>query len=136
MNKNKFSEEQIKTLLNNHNVVKCSNKTITYSKDFKIFAVKQYNEKGRAVNQIFREAGFDPRVIGKYTPQNCLKNWRRVFKTKGIDGLKAESRGRDGGKLGFKGLTDKDRIKRLETENAYLKAENDFLVKLRAGKTE
>lgn len=136
MNNNKFSEEQIKTLLNNRNVVKCSDKTITYGKNFKIFAVKQYNEMGKTVNQIFREAGFDPRVIGKYTPQNCLKNWRRIFKTKGIDGLKTESRGRDGGRPGLKGLTDKDRIKRLETENAYLKAENDFLAKLRAGRTE
>ena len=31
-----------------------------------------------------------------------------------------------------KGLTDTDKIKRLKIEVAYLKAKNDFLVKLRA----
>lgn len=136
MNKNKFSEEQIRILSANRNIIKCSEKTISYSKDFKIFAVKQYNEEGKTVNQIFREAGFDPRVIGSYTPQNCLKKWRRIFKLKGADGLKTESRGRGGGRPGLKGLTDADKIKRLQAENAYLKAENDFLAKLRAKRTE
>ena len=41
-------------------------------------------------------------------------------------------KGRGGGRPKTKGITPEDRIKRLEAENAYLKAENDFLAKLRA----
>jgi transposase-like protein len=138
--KNKFSEEQIQILRSNCNVGKCSDKTITYSKEFKIRAIKQYNEKGRTASQIFREAGFDLRIIGKHIPKGCLKSWRRVFKKKGVAGLLVEQRGRSKG--GGKGRPrkrpeeNKERIKRMEVEIAYLKAENDFLAKLRAKRAE
>src|SRR3989339_1857753 len=109
MNKSKFSEDQIKKLLSNPNVIKCSNKAISYDKDFKVRAVQQYNENGQTANQIFREAGFDLWVIGKDTPKNCLRDWRRIFELRGIDGLKIESRGGAlgrGGRPKTKGLTD------------------------------
>jgi transposase-like protein len=140
MNSSKFSEEQIRTLQSNYNVDKCSDRAITYSKAFKIKAIKQYNEDGKTASQIFREAGFDLNMIGKHIPKGCLKCWRRAFKMKGVDGLLVEQRGRSKG--GRKGRPrkrpeeDKERIKRLEAENAYLKAENDFLAKLRAKKAE
>lgn len=140
MDKSKFSEEQIQALRSNCNVDKCSDKAITYSKEFKIKATKQYNEEGKTASQIFREAGFDLGMIGRHTPKGCLKCWRRALKTKGIDGLLVEQRGRSGGSR--KGRPrklledDRERIKRLEAENAYLKAENDFLAKLRAKRAE
>jgi len=136
MNKSKFSEEQIQTLLDNCNVLKCSNKAITYSKDFKIWAVKQYNEEGKTATEIFKGAGFDPEVIGKDTPQNCLGDWRQIFKLKGVAGLKTENRGRGGGRPKTKELTDAKKIEWLEAKVAYLKAENDFLAKLRAKRAE
>lgn len=139
MNKSKFTEEQIKELLSNPNVTKCSNKAISYDQDFKVRAVQQYNGNGQTANQIFKEAGFDLGVVGKDTPKNCLRDWRRIFKLKGVDGLKIENRGRGshrGGRPKTKGLTEADRIKRMEAEIAYLKAENDFLAKLRAKRVE
>ena len=63
-----FTKEQINELLSNPNVVKCSNKAITYSKDFKLNAVSLYN-KGLTPNEIFRQAGFNINVIGKRKPQ-------------------------------------------------------------------
>ena len=136
MDKPKFSKEQIRELLNNHNVVKCSEKAITYAKGFKIEAVKQYNEEGKTARQIFREAGFDLRVIGKDTPKDCLSDWRRIFKIRGAEGLLTDARGRHKGRLKTKWSTDADKIKWLEAKVAYLKAENDFLAKLRAKRTE
>jgi hypothetical protein len=44
MSKRKFTKEQIGELLKNANVVKCSEKSITYSKEFKVWAVKRYGE--------------------------------------------------------------------------------------------
>lgn len=50
--------------------------------------------------------------------------------------MKVENRGRGGGRPKTKWLTDVDKIKWLEAENAYLKAENNFLAKLQAKKAE
>ncbi len=136
MKQPKFNSEQITELLKNEHVIKCG-KTITYSKKFKILAIRQYAE-GKTASQIFREAGLDPQLVGEYVPDNCLNRWRRKLKAKGESGLKVDERGTmRGSRKGrpkTRGQTDADRIERLEIEVAYLKAKNDFLVKLRARK--
>lgn len=70
-------------------------------------------------------------------PAESLRRWNNVYRTKGIEKLSVENRGRDGGRPPkIKDATEKDKIKRLEAEVAYLKAENDFLAKLRAKRRE
>ncbi len=118
----------------NENIARCSERSITYSKDFKMKAMRQYHEEGVSSSEIFRRAGFDLDVIGKRKPKGCFTDWNRIYRKKGIAGLAFETRGRGGGRPKTKDLTDADKIKRLETEVAYLKAENDFLAKLRASK--
>ncbi len=138
MSKRRFTVAQINELSKNKNVDKCSEKSITYSKEFKIQAVHKYYEKGYSPKMIFKEAGFNTLLIGKYTPDECLHRWRTIYKIKGLNHLSVENRGKTRGNyLGrpkIKGLTDTDRIKRMKIEIAYLKAENDFLAKLRAAK--
>jgi transposase-like protein len=126
----KFNEELRLELLNNSNVVKCSNKAITYSKDFKVNAVKLYYEEGLSPSQIFIDAGFDVKVIGTDTPHDRLRDWRKTYNRQGEGGLLSKKRGN--GRPKTKDITPEYRIKRLEAEVAYLKAENDFLAKLRA----
>ncbi len=135
MSKRLFTEEQIKKLSNNVNVARCSERSITYGNEFKKAAIKQYNEQFLTSKEIFINAGFDMGVIGKGTPKECLKRWNKLYRAKGIEGL-AESRGWAGGRTKTKNLSDTDRIKRLEAQVAYLKAENDFLAKLRAKRAE
>ena len=136
MSKRRFSEAQVAELLKNKNVARCSDKSITYSKEFKIQAVKRYYEDGCSPSLIFEEAGFDRKIIGSDSPDTCLWRWRTTYKTKGANGLNIESRGsgHNGGRPKTKGMTDTERIKRMEIEIAYLKAENDFLAKLRAAR--
>jgi transposase-like protein len=134
MGKRRFTEAQIIELSKNANISKCSEKSITYDKEFKVRAVKQYYESGYSPRMIFEEAGFDLALIGRSSPEECLRRWRKVYNIKGIKKLSVETRGKGGGRPRTKGLTDTDKIKRLEIENAYLKAENDFLAKLRAAK--
>jgi transposase len=131
-----FTQEQIEELSKNENVTRCSGKSISYSNDFKIKAVKQYNEKGLTPKEIFRKAGFDLEVIGKEKPKSLMRDWNQIHRIKGIRGLLEENRGRGGGRPKTKNLTDADKIKRLEAEVAYLKAENDFLARLRAKRAE
>ena len=130
MSKRIFSEEQIKELLQNPNVKKCSEKSITYSRDFKIASVHKYRQ-GLPPNEIFRQAGFNIGVIGLDVPADSLLRWRKTFKQKGSEGLATESRGRGGGRPKTNWSNEKEKIKYLETQIAYLKAENDFLAELR-----
>ena len=134
MSKRRFSPEQVADLLRNPNVAKCSAKAISYSNDFKILAVKKYKDDGLPVRYIFEEAGFDLDLIGHDKPKQCLDGWRKKAKLKGLNSLAIDHRGKipGGGRPRIKGMTDAEKITRLEATVAYLKAENDFLVKLRA----
>lgn len=137
MSKRIFTKEQTTGLSKNGNIRKCSNKSITYAKDFKLKAIKQYYDEYLTPNEIFEQAGFDLNTIGRKTPARCLNRWKKVFQNKGVNTLSLENRGRKkgGGRpKKVKDKSDKDKIKRLEAENIYLKAENDFLVKLRVKK--
>ena len=140
MSKRKFNSEQINEVLQNKNVAKCSKKSISYTSAFKIKAVKQYNEDGLTANQIFKEAGLDLRLIGKYNPKDCLRLWRKICASKGEERLSTENRGKSKGGSGGRPKTkfkdDKEKMKYLEAENAYLKAEKDFLAKLRGLRRE
>ena len=100
-------------------------------------AVKQYNEEGLTSREIFRQAGFDLNMVGRDTPKSCLKRWNRTYKKKGLVGLQTETRGGGGGRRPkTKKMTGQDRIEYLEAEVAYLRAENDFLIELRAKRAE
>ena len=135
MSKRRFNELQILEILGNPNVANCSEKSIGYAKEFKQLAVRQY-QSGMNTREIFIEAGFNLALIGEGIPKRCLGRWRKVFETRGSSGLAVEARGRHhhGGRPRTKGLTDADKIKKMEIEIAYLKAENDFLAKLRAAR--
>jgi transposase-like protein len=137
MSKRMFTSEQVGELSKNENVVKCSEKSITYSQEFKIKAVGLYDEQYVGSREIFRRAGFDLNVIGNERAEDCLIRWKGIFRKKGALGL-AEIRGKNGikGRPKPKHLTDPEKIKYLEAQVAYLKAENDFLAKLRAKRAE
>jgi hypothetical protein len=133
MSKRRFTEAQIAELSKNINVSKCSEKSITYGKKFKVWAVEQYHQ-GRGAVPIFEEAGFNLALIGRKAARDNLTRWRKTYNFRGIERLNTETRGKGGGRPRKSGLTDTEKIKRMEVEIAYLKAENDFLAKLRAAK--
>ncbi len=127
-----FNEEQVKELVKNKNVLRCSAKSITYSQTFKLRAIKQYFEEGLGPNQIFEEAGFPRSWLGEYRARNCLKLWRNKYNKEGQESLLKENRGAPGkSNKRLHPANDKSKIEYLETKIAYLEAENDFLAKLR-----
>ncbi|OIO19444.1 MAG: hypothetical protein AUJ23_02065 [Candidatus Magasanikbacteria bacterium CG1_02_32_51] len=126
-----FKQEQIKELLSNENVVRCSATNITYKEKFKVWAISKYLEEGYSPNEIFAEAGFNVSIIGKNKAKDCLFRWRRTMNKEGLKGL-VENRGKLGGRKAKLQFKNKDKkIEYLETKIAYLNAENDFLAKLR-----
>jgi len=127
-----YTNKQIQELLNNENVIKCSETNITYTKKFKIKSVKRYYDDGYSPSMIFKEAGFDLDVIGHSKPKECLNRWRRIYNSLGEKGLSVDARGNNGkGGRPAKPKTDAEKIKFLEAKIEYLDAENDFLAKLR-----
>jgi transposase-like protein len=137
MSKQMFTQQQIEKLLANENVLRCSPKSVTYTKQFKTRAIHLY-QQGLFPVEIFTQAGLDSNLIVKNQPKECLRRWKTIAKRNGLDGL-SEVRGKNskkGGESKTKDLTDADKIKRMEIEIAYLKAENDFLAKLRAKRRE
>jgi hypothetical protein len=131
MSKRNLNEEEIATLLENKNVANCSSKSITYSKEFKVLAVKQYKE-GMGSREIFKQAGFDLNLIGIDVPSDRIKQWNKVVRERGEASLYSETRGLGSpGRPKLKGLTDKEKMEYLEAKVAYLKAENEFLTQLR-----
>lgn len=133
MSKRIFTQEQVNELRQNPNVANCSERSILYHKKFKVLAIEKYLQ-GMPPSWIFKEAGFNLAIIGCSIPEECLKRWRRIFKKKGKAGLTADGRKGNnphGRPKGIENLSDKEKIKYLETQVAYLKAENDFLAKLR-----
>ena len=135
-NRKIFTKEQINKLSANKNVVKCSKKYIKYSDDFKINAIRQYCNGDKSFKQIFEEAGFDLKIIGERTPADCFKEWKEIFKKKGEIGLISFLNKKGRHRIRTDKITDTEKIKILEVTIAYLRAENEFLVKLRSGKTE
>jgi hypothetical protein len=128
------SEEQAELEASPH-VLRCSSTTVTYTHEFKVWAVQQYYEAGWSSGMIFESAGLIPPLTNNLA-KDCLKRWRKKYKAEGADGL-TESRGWNGGrpkKLVFQ--TNKERIQYLEDKVAYLDAENDFLARLRGIKRE
>jgi len=130
MSKRIFTQGQINELENNPNVLRCSRKSITYSKDFKIAAVRDWRT-GLPPKEIFLRAGFNMVLIGNKSPKDCLRRWRCTFKEKGDHGLATECRGKCGGRPKKNWQSDNEKIKYLEAKIAYLRAENDFLARLR-----
>jgi transposase-like protein len=132
-----FSPEQIKELEKNNNVIKCSAKSITYSNEFKLAAVKRYYEKGVSPKLIFSEAGFDVSWLGKTQAKNNLRHWRQKYNASDKDYSFKEGRGGSGrSKKKIRYRNDNEKMEYLETKIAYLEAENDFLAKLRGLKRE
>uniref|UniRef100_UPI00047C06C6 HTH domain-containing protein n=1 Tax=Peribacillus kribbensis TaxID=356658 RepID=UPI00047C06C6 len=75
MNRKIYNDFEIKELEKNPNVLSASDRSISYSPEFKMKAVSEY-KSGKTPSQIFIEQGFDLEMIGKEQPKRCLKRWR------------------------------------------------------------
>jgi transposase len=132
LNRTLFTEETMRSLVENPNVQRVSETNISYTAEFKLAAVKAYNE-GIPPAEIFLKAGFDLDLIGSKKPKHSLKRWRDTYAKYGESGLREERRGK--GSTGRKPagtLSAEEELKRAKAKIAWLEAEVDFLKKLEA----
>ena len=128
MSKKNFSDKEVSRLAKNQNILKVSNKSITYSFEFKKKFIDEY-KLGKTTRVIFEEAGLDIEILGKRRIETASNRWRKAFKEKGELGLK-DTRKKFSGRSVSRELTDSEKIKHLEAQIEFLKIENEFLKKL------
>ncbi len=89
-----FSDKQIEELRRNPYVDKVSNKAITYSEAFKHHFMNEL-DRGKLPTQIFREAGFDTKGVGKQRINNFSRRVRKMAdRTEGFTDLRTHHSGR------------------------------------------
>lgn len=89
-----FSDEQVEELRRNPYIDKVSNKAITYSEVFKHHFMNEL-DRGKFPTQIFREAGFDTKVVGKQRINNFTRRLRKMpDRLEGFTDLRTHHSGR------------------------------------------
>jgi hypothetical protein len=127
-----FSNGQLIQLRSNPCVFSCTENSINYTFEFKKRALELHAD-GVNAKEIWLRSGFDVAIWRRGYFNDTLKDWRRIVKVKGVDGLL-----KPGGIQFDRGpnQTNADKVKRLELQVKYLRAENGFLAKLRAKRAE
>ncbi len=82
-----YTDNEIKTLLSNPNVISIKNKCqIEYSNKFKLWAIKEkLTNHGKTAREIFVAAGFDMKILDDRTPQRRLSCWLKKYDKFGVD---------------------------------------------------
>ena len=128
MSKVIFNDKQIKVLAKNPNVLRVSDKAITYSEEFKNRFIEE-NSKGVLPRKIFEDNGFDIEIIGLKRIEQSAARWREKYADMGVLGLK-DSRKSNSGRPLLRELTTQEEIERLKAKISLLEIENEFLKKL------
>ena len=87
MSKIIFGENEIKQLRDNRNIQKVSEKSITYSAEFKRRFIEQYIN-GKSAKIIFKEAEFDNEIIGTARCEQATSMWMKNYKKDSLIGLR------------------------------------------------
>ncbi len=127
-----FTEEQMRILEANPNVLRVTESAITYTPAFKLAALQAYM-LGQTPSEVFIQAGFNLDVIGHQKPKHSLKRWRDTFNQYGEKGLTTERRGKGStGRKPARELSAEDELKRAKAKIKLLEAQVDLLKKLDA----
>lgn len=131
-----LTEEQIRILSKNPNIVEVTPRQVHYTQTFKNYFCREY-AKGRSSTEILREQGIDPKILGE-TRVSSLRTHYSIVKNAfpGRENLALEGknpyRGTKG--IGHTQLqTNADiihMIGKLEQQVQYLEKETDFLKKI------
>ena len=131
MKRKPYTVQEKAELLKSDAIEKIANSSVTYSKEFKVFAVGEYMT-GKTPLQIFIEAGINVNILGREQAQRCLRRWRKKHQDYGVEGLLQETRGSgSSGRPRKIPLTIEEQLSKLQRENEILKQQVHFLKKLR-----
>ena len=94
MGRGNLNEEEIRTLRKNPYVVDVNERGVSYSKDFKFLFIKEYMQ-GKKPTAIFKDAGFDVKVLGSKRIERACARWKESYEagTLGVRSAKLEKYG-------------------------------------------
>ena len=97
MGRGNLNEEEIRTLRENPYVVDVNERGVSYSKDFKFLFIKEYMQ-GKKPTAIFKDAGFDVKVLGSKRIERACARWKESYEagTLGVRSAKLEKYGSAG----------------------------------------
>lgn len=126
MSKKRFTLNEREQLAQNPNVLRVSEKSITYANEFKRVFIDEYMS-GRTPREIFEANGFSVDVLGLKRVEQCADRWKRAYEKDGITGL-ADSRKEAALRPSKRALSPEEimakqeaQIKLLEAQLAYVK---------------
>lgn len=128
MSKVLFKDEDMKKLGNNKNVLKVSEKSITYTYEFKRVFIDEYMS-GKLPRDIFKENGFNVKVLGKKRIEQAAARWKKTYEKDGIIGLD-DTRKIASGRPLSRELSKEEIIERQEAKIKLLESQVDLLKKL------
>lgn len=121
-----FNEKQQELLRSNKWVKSVTEKSISFTVDFKIHFINEYN-LGKLPKQIFRDCGFDIQVLGdKRIEQATYKIKSQNKRIEGFQDTRVNNSGRRNGKV----LTIEEENELLRKQNEKLQQELEFLKKM------
>lgn len=126
MSKILFTDTQVKKLSKNKWIKKITNTTITYTDEFKYKLVKECKNYKKFPQDVFRECGIDPKIVGERRYSNAASRWRKQLNSTGE--IKDTRNGASGRPPGHE-LSDKEKLERAEAKIKLLEAENELLKK-------
>lgn len=127
MKRHLIPQEYVKELNENPCVEQATQWTVSFTVKFKEHAYEAYIG-GKSMNEIFTEAGFDVKKLGR----KRIDNFRRLLVEKSSDEARFSDKRKDKS-LCSPPSTEAQllkRIRELEHKNAYLEQENEFLKKI------
>lgn len=128
MSKILLTEEDIEKLKKNKNVARASEKSITYTFEFKRLFIDEYIA-GKLPRYIFTENGFDVDMIGIKRVEQSAERWKKAYDKGGIIALD-DTRKTSSGRSINRELTKEEIIDRQEAKIKLLEAQVELLKKL------
>lgn len=126
MSKILFTDKQIKQLSKNKWIKNISNKAITYTGEFKVKLLTETEGYKKLPQDVFKECGIDPEIVGERRISTAANRWRRQYKNTGE--IKDNRQGASG-RPRINDLSDSEKLKRAEAKIKLLEAENELLKK-------
>ena len=126
MSKKLFTDVQVKKLSKNKWIKNVTNKGITYTSEFKYKLVKECENYKKFPQEVFRECGIDPEIVGKGRIEASAYRWRKQLN---YIGKITDTRTTNSGNTLKRELSDKEKLERAEARIKLLEAENELLKK-------
>ena len=126
MSKILFTDVQVKKLSKNKWIKNVTNKGITYTNEFKYKLVRECENYKKFPQDVFRECGIDPEIVGERRISTAAHRWRRQLNSIGEI---LDTRTTKSGNTLKRELSDKEKLERAEAKIKLLEAENELLKK-------